>query len=153
MARMEDLRIRQLDDSLQPLTSLRELPPPRQGWLKTIREALGISLRQLADRSGLSKSGVRSAELSEAEGTVQLDTLQRLAEAMECDVVYALVPRASLYRTIEKQAERLARKLVDRVSESMELERQGISTEERDRQTRELIDDLLRERGRDFWDV
>lgn len=153
MASMEDLRIRQLDESLRQFSSLRQPPPPRQGWLRTIREALGMSLRQLADRSGLSKSGVRSAELSEAEGTVQLDTLQRLAEAMECDVVYALVPRNSLQRTIENQAERVAKNLVGRVSDSMELERQGVSTDESARQTRELIDELLRERGRDFWDV
>ncbi len=72
---------------------------------------------------------------------------------MDCDLVYALVPKHSLQQTIEEHAEQLAKDLVGRVSESMELEEQGISSAERDRQVQEIVDDILRERGRDFWDV
>lgn len=150
---MDDLRVRQLDMALEPFGVLRHRPPPEEGWVRTIRESLGMSLRQLAERTGLSKTSVTNAESTECRGTVQLETLQRLAEGMECDLVYALVPRESLQRTIERQAERIARDLVARVSDSMELEDQGVPDEETQRQIVGIIDDLLRDRQRDFWDV
>jgi predicted DNA-binding mobile mystery protein A len=153
MPRLEDLRLRQQDQALGPFQALRHRPPPRSGWLKSIRQALGMSLRQLSERSGLSKTAVASAEASEARGTIQLDTLRRLADAMDCDLVYAIVPRDSLARTVEKQAERTAESVVSRVSESMEMEAQGVPDSERQRQVREMAAEILWDRGRGFWDV
>jgi predicted DNA-binding mobile mystery protein A len=153
MGKFEDLRARQIDDALAPFQELRKCPPPREGWVRTIREALGMSLRQLAERAGVSKTTVNSAEASESRGTVQLDSLERLADAMDCDVVYAVVPRGSLTATIAKQARRIAELRVTRVSESMELESQQIPVAERKHQVEEITADILRERGRDFWDV
>ena len=150
---MDDLRVRQLDTALKPFSALRHRPPPDEGWVRTIRESIGMSLRQLAERTGLSKTSVRNAELTERRGTVRLETLQKLAEGMGCDLVYALVPKESLQHTIQQQAERLARRIVGRVSDSMELEDQGVPDEETRRQIQEMIDELLRDRKRDFWDV
>ena len=152
MGSLEDLRIRQLDDTLSPFRILRQRPPPKPGWIRTIREALGMSLRQVAERAGLSKTAARSAETNEAKGTIQLNSLRTLAEALNCDVVYALVPRESLARTLEQQAERRAGELVEQVSTSMELEAQGVPEEERRRQVKEKVSDFLRDRGRGFWD-
>ena len=153
MSRLEDLRIRQLDETLHPFQALRHRPPPTQGWARTVREALGMSLRQMAERAGLSKTAVHSAETNESKGTIRLDSLRRLAEAMDCDLVYALVPRDSLGDIIERQAEHTAASLVTRVSESMELEAQGIPMTERRRQTSEIAAEAIRNRGRKFWDV
>lgn len=153
MARIDNLRIRQLDSALEPFRALLRRPPPSEGWVRTIREALGMSLRQLSERTGLSKTSVSNAELTERRGSVRLETLQKLAEGMGCDLVYALVPKESLQRTIEQQAEHIAERLVGRVSESMELEDQGVPEEETRRQIREMVDELLRDRRRDFWDV
>jgi predicted DNA-binding mobile mystery protein A len=153
MSKFKDLQIRQLDEALTPFRVLRQHPPPRQGWVRTIREALGMSLRQLAERTGSSKTAVKSVETNEARGTIQLDSLQKLAEAMECEVVYALVPRSTLSQMIGQRARRKAESLVERVSESMELEAQGIPAAERHRQIEEIVADILRDRRRDFWDV
>ncbi|MFV1988208.1 MAG: mobile mystery protein A [Gemmatimonadota bacterium] len=153
MSRIDDLRVRQLDEALLPFAELRHRPPPSQGWARTIRETLGISLRQLSERSGLSKTAVRSAEGNESRGTVQFNSLRTLAEAMDCDLVYALVPRTSLAESIRRQAERIASGLVHRVSDSMELEQQGVSSAENERQIQELTAELMKDRGRDFWDV
>ena len=153
MARIENLRVRQLDSALEPFRALLRRPPPGDGWVRTIRESLGMSLRQLSERTGLSKTSVSNAELTERRGTIRLETLQKLAEGMGCDLVYALVPRESLQRTMEQQAEHIAERLVGRVSESMELEDQGVPEEETRRQIREMVDELLRDRRRDFWDV
>jgi predicted DNA-binding mobile mystery protein A len=112
-----------------------------------------MSLRQLAERAGISKTAVQNAEANEAKGTVQLDSLRALAAALDCELVYALVPRSSLSETLSEQAARAATRMVDRVSDSMELEEQGIDSGDRERQVRELAGELLRNRRRDFWDV
>ncbi|MSX94645.1 MAG: helix-turn-helix domain-containing protein, partial [Actinobacteria bacterium] len=66
------------------------LAAPRMGWIRAIRDALGLSTRQLADRLDVSGPAVTGLEASERAGTIQLDTLRRVAAAMECEVVYAL---------------------------------------------------------------
>ena len=153
MSRIGDLRLRQLDEALIVFETLRDRPPPPRGWTRTIREGLGMSLRQLAARAGLSKTAVRSIEVNEPKGSARLDSLRTLAEAMDCDLVYALVPRTSLSGSVRSQAERRARDIVGRVSDSMDLEEQGVPHAERERQVSELAADLVRTRGRDFWDV
>jgi predicted DNA-binding mobile mystery protein A len=112
-----------------------------------------MSQRQLAERANVSSTSVRSAEVNEARGTIQLDSLTTLAKAMDCDVVYAIVPRASLREILEHQAEQIARDLVDQVSDSMDLESQGVDPAERAQQLEDLKAEVLRDRGRDFWDV
>jgi len=112
-----------------------------------------MTARQLAARSGKAQTTVLSTERNEASGTVQLDTLQNLADALDCDLVYALVPRTSLRERLERQACAIASQTVGRVSVSMELEAQGVPEEERARQVEGLAEEILRARKRDFWDV
>lgn len=150
---LDDLRLRQLERALEPFVPAREVTRPRGGWLRAVREALGMSLRQLAERARVSKTAATSAERNEARDAVQLDTLRRLAAAMECELVYALVPRDSFEAIVERQARRIAELRVGRVSESMELEAQGVDEAELDRQIDAVALDLMRRRGRDFWDV
>ena len=82
----------------------------------------------------------------------QLDSLEALADGLECELVYALVPRQSIQSTLEQRATELAGRVVRRVSTSMELEEQGVPEEEKRRQIEELAAGLLRERPRRFWD-
>ncbi|MDQ3544671.1 MAG: mobile mystery protein A [Actinomycetota bacterium] len=101
---------------------------PRMGWVRAVRDALGMSTRQLAARMGVAQATVVQLERSEANGTVQLATLRRAADALNCDVVYALVPRdGSLERTVQEQARRRASALVKAVDRSMELEDQAVT--------------------------
>ena len=101
---------------------------PRMGWVRAVRDALGMSTRQLAARMGVAQATVVQLERSEANGTVQLATLRRAADALNCDVVYALVPRdGSLKRTVQEQARRRASALVKAVDRSMELEDQAVT--------------------------
>ncbi len=101
---------------------------PRMGWVRAVRDALGMSTRQLAARMGVAQATVVQLERSEANGTVQLATLRRAADALNCDVVYALVPRdGSLERTVQEQARRRASALVKAVDRSMELEGQAVT--------------------------
>jgi len=150
--RFDELRTRQLDAALAPAAGLRNRPPPPGGWLRAIRQALGMSIRQLARRTGLSPTAVASIERNEAKGSVRLESLVRMAEALDCDLVYAVVPRASLEETLARHARRAAEQLVGRVAASMELEDQGTTPAERKQQVEELASRLMADRSR-IWDV
>ena len=148
----KQLRVRQLDEILAAWRALEHERPPNAGWVRTIREALGMSQRQLAERMGVSKTTVNSAERNEARGTIRLNSLEALAEGLDCELLYALVPRRTLQSTLASRAAELAGRLVGRVSSSMELEEQGVTEEEKQRQIVDLAADLLRDRSSGFWD-
>ena len=152
MNRLEELRIRQLDETFRELQPLRVGSAPEDGWVRTVREALGMTIRQLAARAGLSKTAVASIEKNEVSRSVRLESIDRLAAAMECEVVYAVVPRTSLDQILKRQARYVAENLVTRVSDSMHLEMQGTPEAEQERLISELAEDLRRESGR-LWDV
>ena len=111
-----------------------------------------MSQRQLAERMGVSKTTVNSAERNEARGAIRMDSLVSLAKGLECELVYAIVPRESLQATLSSRSAVLAGRLVDRVSSSMELEEQGVRQAEKQRQIEDLAADLLRDRSSGFWD-
>lgn len=101
---------------------------PRLGWIRAVRDALGMSTRQLASRMGVTQPTVVQLEQSEANGTIQLATLRRAADALDCDLVYALVPRGgSLEQAVLAHARRRAGALVRAVDRSMELEDQAVT--------------------------
>lgn len=118
-----------LDDRLSPLRELRtRMAVPRGGWSKAIRSALGMTVEDLAVRLGVTRSVVSRLESSEQKQTIQLDSLRRIAEAMNCDVVYALVPRQPLQDMVDQQRARAAKELDAKTRTHMRLEGQ----EERD---------------------
>ena len=112
------------------LAHWREMPDPTArpfgGWVRAIREALAMTTEDLAARMGLTQSSVTRLEKSEKARTVQLDTLARAAEALDCDLVYALVPRRPLDDIISDQADRRAMEKLRRLGHTMALEAQGL---------------------------
>ena len=124
--------------------------PPPKGWIRAIRDALGMSGVQLGRRMGVQSQSVADIEKSEASGTIQLKTLRRAAEALDCIVVYALIPKSSLEDMVQGRAREIARKELIRIAHTMDLEAQGLSREEREEQIETYIRDHLRER--DLWE-
>ena len=114
-----------LDERLSSLRKLRaQMAVPRGGWTKAIRGALGMTLEDLAVRLGLTRSVVSRLETSEQKQTIQLDSLRRVAEAMNCDLVYALIPRQPLQTTVDQQRARAAKELDAKTRTHMRLEGQ-----------------------------
>ncbi|OGT60654.1 MAG: hypothetical protein A3E01_00440 [Gammaproteobacteria bacterium RIFCSPHIGHO2_12_FULL_63_22] len=114
-----------LDARLEPLRpNLGAMTVPRGGWLRSIRNALGMSLDDVADRLDVTRSTASRVEASEQRGTIQLDTLRRAAEALNCELVYALVPKLPLESAVEQERARLARQLNAKVQTHMSLEGQ-----------------------------
>lgn len=114
-----------LDDRLLPLRELHaRMTAPRGGWSKAVRTALGMTVEDLAVRLGVTRSVVSRLETSEQKQTIQLDSLRRVAEAMNCNLVYALVPRQPLQEMVDQQRARAAKELDSRTRTHMRLEGQ-----------------------------
>jgi predicted DNA-binding mobile mystery protein A len=122
-----NLRLRQLDRSLKPYRAARLSPRPRHGWIRALRQALGVSSGDLARRMGTSRQLPLQLEKGEAEDRITLRSLRAVADALDCDLVYALVPRAaSLQGSIEERARAEAKLRVLEVEHSMALEDQAV---------------------------
>jgi predicted DNA-binding mobile mystery protein A len=120
------LRLQQLDRALDPYRAARkELRPPK-GWIRAIRQALGISAGELARRLGTSRQLPLQMEKGEAEDRITLKSLRAAANALDCDLVYALVPRAdSMQELIESRVRSEVRERVLAIEHSMALENQA----------------------------
>jgi predicted DNA-binding mobile mystery protein A len=140
---------KRLDERLVlPTGERKHFQVPPKGWIRAIRDALGMSGVQLGKRLKVSPQTVEAMEKSEAAGTIQLSTLKRAAEAMDCTLVYALVPRTSLQNTVKSRARQIATTALARVSHTMKLEDQ--ETADDDPESR--IEDYIRHiKDRDLW--
>ena len=101
------------------------LKRPKKGWISAIRETLGMSVSQLAKRASLDPTTVTRLEANEVRDAITLNSLIKLADALECELVYALVPKTSLKSTLEERVEALLKKEEARVEKTMSLEDQG----------------------------
>lgn len=120
---------------------------PHKGWIRAVRDALGMTTSEMASRMGIIQQNITALERSEVRDTIKLDTLRRAAAALECDLVYALVPRTSLNATVRAQAASKAATLLGPVAHHSRLENQALSRDEMDAQLEELVDQLVDRRG------
>lgn len=138
-----------LDERFEQIRPAERYAAPVRGWVKAIRQALGMTTAQLAKRMGVKQPSVVALEQSEVKGTIELATLRRAAEALDCTLVYALIPNKPLEATVRARARALARRRQGAVEHSMLLEDQQVKRNDSDAQ----LDDIIRETNpRLFWD-
>jgi predicted DNA-binding mobile mystery protein A len=138
-----------LDERFQELRPVTRYTSPVRGWIKAIREALGMSTAQLAKRLRVKQPSVVAIEQSEAKGTIELATLRRVAEALDCTLVYALIPNQPLELIIRDRARAFARRRREPVEHSMLLEDQKVTAKDGEAS----FDEIVRETNpRLFWD-
>ena len=149
MTRLNDITRTRLDERLASAKPVERLQPPPRGWIRALRDGLGMSGSQLGKRLGVTPQNIESLEKSEVAGTIQLQTLKKVAEAMDAKLIYALVPNTSLEDAVTNRARQIALRALKRVSHTMTLEAQG--TSDRDLQSR--IDDYILDElnDRDLW--
>lgn len=141
---------RRLDARLGALPGVDKLAAPPRGWIRAIRDALGMTGPQLAARLSISPQVLAKLEQSEARGAIQMSTLRRAAQALDCALVYAFVPHRSLEETVRVRARARALQELRRSDRTMALEDQAVSDEARDDLIADYIDQHLRDR--DLWD-
>lgn len=138
-----------LDERFGQFGSAERYRAPARGWIRAIRQGLGMSTAQLAKRLGIRQPSVVDLERSEERGSIELATLRRVAEALDCNLVYILVPNKPLETTIRERARALLRRRRRPVEHTMLLEDQQV----RETESNVQVDDIIRETNpRLFWD-
>ena len=150
-SRFNNLKQRQLDAVLARWRTAELQSRPPSGWIKAIREALGMPAAYLAKRLGIVPSSLSRLETSEADGTITLSSLRRAAEALGCELQYALVPKQTLEQIIATQADKVAHERIKTVAHTMALEAQTTSSDATDTQASELAASLLNGSRRGLW--
>jgi len=124
---------------------------PAEGWIRTVRKALGMSGAQLAGRMGVTRARIAQAEQAELEGGVTLKSMQAMAEAMGCRFVYAFMPPDTIEAIIIAQARKKAEAIVATAGKHMALEDQAVTGNRTEREVSRLTSELLHEMPSDFW--
>ncbi len=145
------LRLEQLQASLDAYDFLRAKRVPERGWLKEIREALGLTERQQAGRVGVTGAALHKSEQSEADERISLGQLRKMADHLDCDLVYALVPRKPLTEVVQSRAQQLANEEVRGVAHTMSLEDQRPTDERIQKQVARRSEELLRGKWSELW--
>lgn len=141
----------QYQAKLDQLPDLKGIVRPREGWIRTLRKALGMSASQLASRIGIGKAQVSQMERMETEDRITLKQLRRVADALDCDLYYALVPRRPIADYLHQQAQQKAKMLVDKAHIQMALEAQQLPAANLQRLIDAETARLLREMPRELW--
>jgi len=149
---MKNLILQQYRHKFDKSLMVKNIRRPKEGWIRTLRKALGMSSPQLARLLGLGKAQVSQMERMEIDDRITLKQLRRVAEELDCELVYALVPRTSIQEMIRERANFKAKKIIEAANQHMILESQQLDesslNEQLDLETNRLIQDM----PRDLWE-
>jgi len=146
------LRLQQIEEAIRPFRVLVDTEPPRRGWIRAIQQALGVTNRHLAKRLRLKPQTIEDMQEYEAKETIKLTTLRKLAQALDCRLVYAVVPNKPLEEMRLEQARNVARRQLKPVAHSMSLEAQGVSDADQKSELDRLVQKLLAGNPRKLWE-
>ncbi|SRR5581483_6613764 len=149
--RLSAIQVRQLEERLDKFRDLEQMRAPPDGWIRTLRQALGMTTEQMAARMGITRQAVLQLELAERRRTATWSSLRKAADAMDSEVVYAIVPRGSLHQVLMRQARRQAERQLRRIAHSMRLDSHVVTEDEMEHQVEELASHLAAERSRALW--
>jgi predicted DNA-binding mobile mystery protein A len=98
------LRLSQLNRGLEVA---RGLPArPSSGWISSVREALGLSQREVGKKMHASGQAIQQFEKAEADDRISLRALRRVAGSMGCELIYVLVPKSGSFAELAEQPTR-----------------------------------------------
>ena len=141
----------QVDEKLNKIRPFAFLTM-ESGWIKVIREALGMSTKQLGKKVGIDQSRISRLENAEIEGDLKLSSLKKVAEGLNMRLVYFFVPEESLEEMMKNQAKAIAQKRMNNINQTMRLEDQELSEKEKAKALEDLTQRILIEGPKDFWD-
>jgi len=148
MNKFKYMQLRTLDDHLSRVSVCDR---PSGGWIRAIRTSFGMSVRQMAERIGITQQSAARLEKSEANDAITLKSLRKAAEALDCRLVYALIPnKGSLRDIVRRRALEKAGDIVGPVDHSMMLEAQDVG--DRKEKTAQIADELARNPDTKLWD-
>lgn len=148
-----NLQRKQLDKKITAYKLGQSVKMPISGWVKAIRTTLGMSLEQLGNKLNVTKQNIQNIEKREQDGSITIKSLRDIAEALDMELVYALVPKdENLEALIDSKAEKLAREIVMRTAQTMALEEQENSKERINEAIEERKQEIINNLPKMLWD-
>jgi predicted DNA-binding mobile mystery protein A len=149
----KSLQIQQLNSKMLAFASLQKVAPPPTGWIKAIRNAIGMSMLQLGNRLSITKQSVQDIERREKNGSITIRALREAAKALDMQLVYGFVPNdGSLELLIERKAKELASQIVMRTNTTMKLEDQENTKQRIEKAIQERTITIKNEMPKTLWD-
>ncbi|MFM2338789.1 MAG: hypothetical protein RL115_1982 [Bacteroidota bacterium] len=149
----KSLQIQQLNGKMLAFASLQKVAPPPTGWVKAIRNAIGMSMLQLGNRLSITKQSVQDIERREKDGSVTIKALREAARALDMQLVYGFVPNdGTLELLIERKAKELATQIVMRTNNTMKLEDQENTKQRIEKAIQERTTIIKTEMPKTLWD-
>ena len=148
MKPMDEIAVKQIERRIKNIRAALKDAKVRPGWIKYMRQALGMTLKKLSERTSVSVASVAQAERSEAKGKVTIATLKKMAEGMDCEFIYAFVPRKTIKETLKARALQKAKQLLAQADTHMTLENQKVEQDLNERI--EMLAKTLLNKG-DVW--
>jgi predicted DNA-binding mobile mystery protein A len=149
----KSLQIQQLNSKMLAYASLQKVAPPPTGWIKAIRNAIGMSMLQLGNRLSITKQSVQDIERREKDGSITIKALREAARALDMQLVYGFVPNdGSLELLIERKAKELATQIVKRTNNTMKLEDQENTKQRIEKAIQERTTIIKTEMPKTLWD-
>jgi len=142
----------QLDKRFIAFAPLAGALRPEKGWIKAVREALGMTTAQLGKRLGVSQQRAAMVEKAEVDGSITLKSLEQAAQTLGCRVVYVLYPEEPLTQTLRARAEAVADQQMRAVEQTMRLEDQSVVDSNLRLETRDRLMEQLLKRPARLWD-
>jgi len=153
MRNQKKLLVEQLDRKLNPFLGTETVIVPNNSWIKTIRTTLNMTLEQLGKKLNITKQGAKRIEDSEAAGTITLNSLKEVGNALEMKFVYGFVPiDGSIDSLLDRKSRKLAEKIILRTDQNMILENQEINKNVLEKAIEDLSDKLKFELKKAIWD-
>ena len=148
----QKLIIEQLDKKIIKFSELNNIEIPSTGWIKAIRTALKMSLRQLGIKMNITAQSVKEIEERENNGTVSINVLRQVGQVLQLKFVYGFIPKnKTLKNMIEERAQQLAEEIVERTSISMKLEDQENQPERIKNAIKEKTKTIIDEMPKQLW--
>jgi predicted DNA-binding mobile mystery protein A len=150
---MKHLSVHQLDDQIRQYVNGQRFDRIPQGWIRSSRTAIGMTLKQLATRLGFSVPAAKNFEMREVDEAITLASLRKIANAMEMDLVYYFKPKQdSLDDLLQIRAELKAKELMERSNQAMLLENQEADNKNKSREYDRLITEIRNQKLSSLWD-
>jgi predicted DNA-binding mobile mystery protein A len=150
---MKHLSVHQLDDQIRQYINGQRFDRIPQGWIRSSRTAIGMTLKQLATRLGFSVPAAKNFEMREVDEAITLASLRKIANAMEMDLVYYFKPKQdSLDDLLQIRAELKAKELMERSNQAMLLENQEADNKNKSREYDRLITEIRNQKLSSLWD-
>lgn len=150
--KFQKLKRSQVQEKSDLFAKAKDDQRPSEGWIKTMRRALDMPSSVLAKRIQCTPANIAAMERREKAGKISIELLEKVAQALDCKLVYAFISNTSIDQTRKNQAQKVAQKQMRHILHSMKLEQQALTANQKNQQEKDLIDELLRGKTKHLWD-